>query len=244
MLVWLSAWSKVQTCIWPSWCHCHSLTVSCFSKIQTGFTCLVPAHLGSPGKRAIKRCVRVCVGYPIKWYPFTEVWLHSCNYVLINFNRFTINIRQMRNILGVPVSNVVQRQNITVGRFVTNIVYHGELAFHHFDSRWPPAIRFGLWCAWQNLSPTITRCYYFSGVEQRVRYKIAVLAFKLRSTSTPAHLNRHIQKSQCAWNTRSSATPALFKPFTRTNYAKCAFRCSAQLSAGQCSIVTKLLNLS
>jgi len=33
------------------------LTVSCFSKIQIGFTFLVPAHLGSPGKRAIKRCV-------------------------------------------------------------------------------------------------------------------------------------------------------------------------------------------
>jgi len=31
------------------------LTVSCFSKIQIGFTFLVAAHLGSPGKRAIKR---------------------------------------------------------------------------------------------------------------------------------------------------------------------------------------------
>jgi len=30
-------------------------TVSCFSKIQIGFTFLVPAHLGSPGKRAVKR---------------------------------------------------------------------------------------------------------------------------------------------------------------------------------------------
>jgi len=35
------------------------LTVSCFSKIQIGFTLLVPAHLGSPGKRAVKR-VWVC----------------------------------------------------------------------------------------------------------------------------------------------------------------------------------------
>jgi len=34
------------------------LTVSCFSKIQIGFTFLVLAHLGSPGKRAIKP---VCV---------------------------------------------------------------------------------------------------------------------------------------------------------------------------------------
>ena len=30
------------------------LTVSCFSKIQIGFTFLVPAHPGSPGQRAIK----------------------------------------------------------------------------------------------------------------------------------------------------------------------------------------------
>jgi len=38
------------------------LTVSCFSKIQIGFTFLVPAHLGSPGQRAVKRvCVCVCV---------------------------------------------------------------------------------------------------------------------------------------------------------------------------------------
>ena len=38
------------------------LTVSCFSKIQIGFTFLVPAHLGSPGKRAVKSvCVCVCV---------------------------------------------------------------------------------------------------------------------------------------------------------------------------------------
>ena len=35
------------------------LTVSCFSKIQIGFTFLVPAHPGSPGKRAVK-WVYVC----------------------------------------------------------------------------------------------------------------------------------------------------------------------------------------
>ena len=37
------------------------LTVSCFSKIQIGFTFLVPAHLDSPGQRAVKR-VCVCLG--------------------------------------------------------------------------------------------------------------------------------------------------------------------------------------
>jgi len=36
------------------------LTVSWFSKIQIVFTFLVPADLGSPGQRAVKR---VCVCY-------------------------------------------------------------------------------------------------------------------------------------------------------------------------------------
>ena len=37
------------------------LTVSCFSKIQIGFTFLVPAHPGSPGKGPLNVCV--CAGY-------------------------------------------------------------------------------------------------------------------------------------------------------------------------------------
>ena len=37
------------------------LIVSCFSKIQIGFTFLVPAHLGSPGKGPLNGCVCVCV---------------------------------------------------------------------------------------------------------------------------------------------------------------------------------------
>jgi len=26
MLAWLFVWGEVQICIWPRWCHCHSLT--------------------------------------------------------------------------------------------------------------------------------------------------------------------------------------------------------------------------
>jgi len=41
------------------------LTVSCFSKIQIGFAFLVPAHPGSPGKRAVKR---VCLCVYVVWF--------------------------------------------------------------------------------------------------------------------------------------------------------------------------------
>jgi len=40
------------------------LTISCSSKIQIGFTFLVPAHPGSPGQRAVKR---VCVCVVVQW---------------------------------------------------------------------------------------------------------------------------------------------------------------------------------
>ena len=59
VLAWLSVWSKVQTCIWPSWCRCHSLSLASV-KSRLVFTFLVLAHPGSPGKRAVKH-VRVCV---------------------------------------------------------------------------------------------------------------------------------------------------------------------------------------
>ena len=36
------------------------LTASCFSKIQIGFTFLVPAHPGGPGKMAVKRACISC----------------------------------------------------------------------------------------------------------------------------------------------------------------------------------------
>jgi len=54
------------------------LTVSCFSKIQIGFAFLVPAHLGSPGQRAVKRMYDVWL-VMFKTYPgeFVKVrWLH------------------------------------------------------------------------------------------------------------------------------------------------------------------------
>jgi len=56
------------------------LTVSCFSKIQIGFTFLVPAHLGSPAKRDVKRvCVGVCcvsfVGFWVFFSTEPRDWL-------------------------------------------------------------------------------------------------------------------------------------------------------------------------
>jgi len=65
LVAWLFVWSDVQICTCPSWCHCHSLSLaSVKSRLVLPFwyqlTRVVPAYLGSPGKRAIK-LVCVCV---------------------------------------------------------------------------------------------------------------------------------------------------------------------------------------
>ena len=57
------------------------LTVSCFSKIHIGFTFLVPAHVGSPGKRAVKRvCVCVYVSILYRFGDIAGYWSKVTNF--------------------------------------------------------------------------------------------------------------------------------------------------------------------
>ena len=89
------------------------LTVSCFSKIQIGFTFLVPALLGSPGKRAVKRvCVCVCssqvigcVEWGVKLYSNqpTDSLLHGPSVIaeLVNLILCYINIYSLTGFLVV-----------------------------------------------------------------------------------------------------------------------------------------------
>ena len=60
MLAWLSVWSEVQTCIWPSWCHCHSLSLaSVKSRLVLPFWYRFIQVV--PEKGPLNMCVCVCV---------------------------------------------------------------------------------------------------------------------------------------------------------------------------------------
>jgi len=66
------------------------LTVSCFSEIQIGFTFLLPADPGSPGKRAVKRvcgvCVCVCLCLCLCLCVSVEEWLtYHFKYIFLVF---------------------------------------------------------------------------------------------------------------------------------------------------------------
>ena len=61
VLVWLSFWSKLQTCTWPSWCYCHSLSLA---SVKSRLVLLFWSRLTRvvPDKGPLHGCVRVCVG--------------------------------------------------------------------------------------------------------------------------------------------------------------------------------------
>ena len=70
--------------VWATFTFLH--TCLCFSKIQFGFTFLVPAHLGCPGQRAVK-CVYVLLKLSLKVSDiayrhtlFAIRWVTTCCY--------------------------------------------------------------------------------------------------------------------------------------------------------------------
>jgi len=60
VLVWLSVWSEVQTCIRPSWCHCYSLSLaSVKSRLVLPFWYRLTRVV--PEKGLLNGCVRIVV---------------------------------------------------------------------------------------------------------------------------------------------------------------------------------------
>jgi len=67
-------------------------------------------------------------------------------------------------------------------------------------------------------------------VEQRITYKLAVLTFKIRRTSTPAYVSRHIAARSRTRSLRLSSIPLLQMPFSRTSFGKRAFNMELMLA--------------
>ena len=121
VLAWLSVWSEVQTCIWPSWCHCHSLSLAPVkSRLVLSFWYRLTWVVSD--KRAIKRvcvCVRACVRVYLWLYLMTIcsfVWMQM---PLSGNISVTVNYR----------TNVIKVQSYLLCLFVlcdvlTRLVWH------------------------------------------------------------------------------------------------------------------------
>jgi len=74
-LAWLSVWSEVQTCMWSSWCHCHSLSLaSVKSRLVLPFWYQLTRVV--PDKEPLNGCVCVCVCVCVR--ACVRACVHAC----------------------------------------------------------------------------------------------------------------------------------------------------------------------
>jgi len=121
-----------------------SLAVSCFSRIQIGFTFLVPAHTGSPGKRAVKQvCVYVCYLLNIVIVPHCQMTVNLLSFsdwVVFYYPResFREGLCNHRYIVLVSSTIVaVFKTNVSVN-FNSYFVTKSSFAWYHAcnSSKW------------------------------------------------------------------------------------------------------------
>jgi len=69
VLAWLSVWSVMQTCIWPSWCHCHLLSLASVKSrlVLPPFWYRLTRVVPDIGPLNGCVCVRVCVCVVLIW---------------------------------------------------------------------------------------------------------------------------------------------------------------------------------
>jgi len=86
----LSVWSDMQTCIWPSWCHCHSLSLASVKSrlvlpFWYRFTWVVPEK----GPLNVCVCVCVCVILTVLFSRIQKYYLPTCSLQIEAFSALT-----------------------------------------------------------------------------------------------------------------------------------------------------------
>ena len=145
MLAWLCVWVKVLICIWPCWCHCHSLSLA---PVNPDWFYLSGA--GSPGysrtksKRAIKWlrvCEFVCLcdyitGFLLcSCFSVYAAWICSrkCEALHITQKRFQHNTRTQSHWLPENWHNEIW---LCRGfKWQTDYTLDGCMSKHHGESR-------------------------------------------------------------------------------------------------------------
>jgi len=126
------------------------LTVSCFSKIQIGFSFLVPAHPGSPGQRAVKR-VCVCVyAHDLDQSPKQSVYLSLRTKSKLQSETRNLCLRLKFKTLVSAKDKVTHCVGQTSGGNRT-LRTRDRLALRHFGT-----VQVGLKCL--DISPQVSKC--------------------------------------------------------------------------------------
>ena len=84
VLAWLSFWSEMRTCIWPSWCHCHSLSLaSVKSRLVLLFWYQLTQVVTEKWLLNGCVCVWLCCGYQLQPLCHNSQWKLKTNQQII-----------------------------------------------------------------------------------------------------------------------------------------------------------------
>ena len=143
----------------------------------------------------------------------------SCNY-------HARAIRHVRHLLTVDLAQTLACSLIRSRIDYCNAVLHGAPSYRIKKLQRVQNNAIVLEAPRRSHASPLLRTLHWLPVQQRIDYKVALLIFKVRSTSTPSYPRRLIQDGEHGHNLRSTTT-ALCQPSTTTTFAKRAFRCSA-----------------
>ena len=132
MLAWLSVWSEVQTCIWPSWCHCHSLS---FASVKS--TLVLPFWYRLTRVVPDKGPLNGCACYNIETL-LTDVFLLSsflCCFVLLEmlWGPRVFKIGHLNNEYDAHIE-IFLKTGVSLGRHSRSVT-SGQPSYYS-NSRW------------------------------------------------------------------------------------------------------------
>ena len=162
VLAWLSVWSELQTCICPSWCHCHSLSLaSVKSRLVLPFW-YWPTRV-VPEKGPLNGCVCVYTYTTIwhllyrsvfvSWHPQLRFcWRNVyCQLHALTLSNYTVS---QKNDTDVAYCNFKAHQPISV-IFVEDVA---ERACYWLVICFPTSPNYCLCCTWENAKIVPFKC--------------------------------------------------------------------------------------
>ena len=118
MLAWLSVWSEVQTCIWPSWCHCQSLPLAPVkSRLVLPFWYWLTRVV--PDKGLLNGCVCVCVTYSNLHYNIS-CWLSV-------ERQLSMTHTQLQELLGTRKNLALSKKTFWGQLQLKRVLMHGNM---------------------------------------------------------------------------------------------------------------------
>jgi len=164
---------------------------------------------------------RVVLDQRLSFHKHVSAVARSCNY-------HAQAIRHIRHLLTTELAQTLACSLILCMFDYCNAVIHGTPSYSikKLQRVQNNAARIVLEAPRRSHVSPLLRTLHWLPVQHRIDYKMALLTFKVRSTSISSYLRFLIQDREHGHNLRSTTT-ALRQPFTTTTFAKRAFPCSA-----------------